>query len=197
MWSGRRGSNPRPTAWKAVTLPLSYSRLGARPLHLARRLRRAGPLPLHSKNSVRSPALRSAFAPLRGAPARQSPQDPYARLSCERRLMARGGFEPPKPLGRQIYSLLRLTASLPRRYRVHTPGARETRTGEAAWHALPCLPAKLSGFSCSTSPADRRAEIPYRAPLRASAFALRRDKWSWRRDLNPRPADYKSAALPD
>ncbi len=32
----------------------------------------------------------------------------------ERRLVARGGFEPPKPLGRQIYSLLRLTASLPR-----------------------------------------------------------------------------------
>ena len=26
IWSGRRGSNPRPTAWKAVTLPLSYSR---------------------------------------------------------------------------------------------------------------------------------------------------------------------------
>ena len=29
--------------------------------------------------------------------------------------MARGGFEPPKPLGRQIYSLLRLTAPQPRR----------------------------------------------------------------------------------
>ena len=29
VWSGRRGSNPRPTAWKAVTLPLSYSRLRA------------------------------------------------------------------------------------------------------------------------------------------------------------------------
>ena len=28
--------------------------------------------------------------------------------------MARGGFEPPKPLGRQIYSLLRLTAPQPR-----------------------------------------------------------------------------------
>ena len=26
VWSGRRDSNPRPTAWKAVTLPLSYSR---------------------------------------------------------------------------------------------------------------------------------------------------------------------------
>src|SRR6185312_3843104 len=27
FWSGRRESNPRPTAWKAVTLPLSYSRI--------------------------------------------------------------------------------------------------------------------------------------------------------------------------
>src|ERR1035437_9383249 len=26
-WSGRPGSNRRPTAWKAETLPLSYSRL--------------------------------------------------------------------------------------------------------------------------------------------------------------------------
>lgn len=25
-WSGRRDSNSQPTAWKAVTLPLSYSR---------------------------------------------------------------------------------------------------------------------------------------------------------------------------
>src|SRR6202021_2224495 len=25
-WSGRRGSNPQPTAWEAATLPLSYSR---------------------------------------------------------------------------------------------------------------------------------------------------------------------------
>jgi hypothetical protein len=37
-WSGRRGSNPRPTAWKAVTLPLSYSRLRS-----LRELRRASP----------------------------------------------------------------------------------------------------------------------------------------------------------
>src|SRR5487761_872554 len=26
VWSGRRGSNPQPTAWEAATLPLSYSR---------------------------------------------------------------------------------------------------------------------------------------------------------------------------
>ena len=37
-----------------------------------------------------------------------------ARAGDERRLVAREGFEPSKPLGRQIYSLLRLTASLPR-----------------------------------------------------------------------------------
>ena len=27
IWSGRRGSNPQPTAWEAATLPLSYSRM--------------------------------------------------------------------------------------------------------------------------------------------------------------------------
>ena len=33
------------------------------------------------------------------------------------KVVAREGLEPSKPLGRQIYSLLRLTASLPRRSR--------------------------------------------------------------------------------
>src|SRR3954464_3165335 len=37
---------------------------------------------------------------------------------CERKMVAREGLEPSKPLGRQIYSLLRLTASLPRRLSV-------------------------------------------------------------------------------
>jgi hypothetical protein len=37
-----------------------------------------------------------------------------ARFFGERRWVAREGLEPSKPLGRQIYSLLRLTASLPR-----------------------------------------------------------------------------------
>jgi hypothetical protein len=43
IWSGRRGSNPRPTAWKAVTLPLSYSRLRGSLLPLHSPLRRASP----------------------------------------------------------------------------------------------------------------------------------------------------------
>ena len=55
------------------------------------------------------------------AEARRSLELPSSWLAnrssrSERRLVAREGFEPSKPLGRQIYSLLRLTASLPRRY---------------------------------------------------------------------------------
>ena len=30
LWSGRRGSNPSPSAWKAVALPLSYARWSRR-----------------------------------------------------------------------------------------------------------------------------------------------------------------------
>ena len=73
-------------------------------------------------------------------------------------LVAREGFEPSKPLGRQIYSLLRLTASLPRQIFVLLPSN--------------CLSPK--NFSQTSWPAI----------------------WSWRRDLNPRPSDYKSDALP-
>ena len=42
-------------------------------------------------------------------------------------LVARGGFEPPKPLGRQIYSLLRLTAPQPRQLSV-LESSTSTRT---------------------------------------------------------------------
>ena len=73
-------------------------------------------------------------------------------------VVAREGIEPSKPLGRQIYSLLRLTASLPRQ-------------------SLCVLESVYFGAYL----ADRNAQY----------------RWSWRRDLNPRPADYKSAALPD
>ena len=46
-------------------------------------------------------------------PAEPSRREPYSHRGG-RRLVARGGFEPPKALGRQIYSLLRLTAPQPR-----------------------------------------------------------------------------------
>jgi hypothetical protein len=132
-WSGRRGSNPRPTAWKAVTLPLSYSRAGlhtrgASPPRTPLRAHSRGPFsPLRSRGSL---AARSFANPLSTRRHTQplplvSPRSnlfhglpteaPRLHVIEERRLVAREGFEPSKPLGRQIYSLLRLTASLPRR----------------------------------------------------------------------------------
>ena len=86
-WSGRRGSNPRPTAWKAVTLPLSYSRLRSRstpPRTTARQarprahplrslaLRRARPLASPSPDATPTssrPAPRRLTTPRRELPA--------------------------------------------------------------------------------------------------------------------------------
>ena len=42
-------------------------------------------------------------------------------------LVAREGFEPSKPLGRQIYSLLRLTAPQPRQLSSSAAAPRQTR----------------------------------------------------------------------
>src|SRR6185369_16920260 len=78
-WSGRRGSNPRPTAWKAVTLPLSYSRLRAHWLACqgaldTSRFGGASPPPslqrLATPNRLAAPNLRRAdsqLTPRRGA----------------------------------------------------------------------------------------------------------------------------------
>ena len=130
-WSGRRGSNPRPTAWKAVTLPLSYSRLRsllpAGPpslLELRGGMRQhsfAQPLRGTSRRHSRSPRTRhpagrvrrSRVVVISGLASRSPPS--RGALWAGGRLVAREGFEPSKALGRQIYSLLRLTAPQPRR----------------------------------------------------------------------------------
>ena len=121
-WSGKRDSNPRPSAWKADALPLSYSRADRDRL---------------GRTPRRSWTLASAGEP----PVRP-------RAGGERRIRT------SEALRRQIYSLLPLTA----RESPHDPRP-------------PLVP--------------RRQAEP--RPPRV---------WSWRRDLNPRPADYKSAALP-
>src|SRR6187397_3703369 len=105
-------------------------------------------------------------------------------------LVAREGFEPSKPLGRQIYSLLRLTASLPRRY----PPAD-----------APGLTLCSSSLSVGCIRDSRRVRLQCRPWFLSSVLGFRsslgsrprQETWSWRRDLNPRPADYKSAALLD
>ena len=66
-----------------------------------------------------------------------------------------------------------------------------TLRGVAGWRTLDHLPPELQ------TPKKRRSwqtdpTAPGHAPVTRSCFP-----WSWRRDSNPRPADYKSAALPD
>ena len=87
----------------------------------------------------RSPAV------VEHGPARPCPP------ACRAKLVARGGFEPPKPLGRQIYSLLRLTAPQPRR--IPRPSAKT-----AATHA-PGRPARQADTDTAvTSPTGDRTD---------------------------------------
>ena len=123
-WSGRRGSNPRPTAWKAVTLPLSYSRASAAP--------------------------------------HRRPTTPAAERGGEGRI----------------------------------------RTSEAAW-ATDLQSVAFDRSATSPTFTSRPEPVPPDAPV--PELHVDRVEWDrvfnacggWRRDSNPRPADYKSAALPD
>jgi hypothetical protein len=148
IWSGRRGSNPRPTAWKAVTLPLSYSRLRGSLPHAASPLRRASPpmlLSIADGPPSHCAVRRTTFADSARWLANRSSRS-------ERRLVAREGLEPSKPLGRQIYSLLRLTASLPRRCPCvivqRSPSVRPPRTGRHGCSVRPQPNATSESSNC-------------------------------------------------
>ncbi len=144
--------------------PPSYSRVArTRPAFQARSPRSDLP----SSQLLPSPTGLPSRSPRRGQSKRRSPG---------RRLVARGGFEPPKPLGRQIYSLLRLTAPQPRQ--LSSSAVAQTR---ASVHEYPDARFFCVEDGCFSA-------LTCRIPNRSG--------WSWRRDLNPRPADYKSAALP-
>src|SRR5262249_20124229 len=64
QWSGKRDSNPRPPAWKAGALPLSYSRVSGRPapahVRVAVRLRS---LSLLRATPERTPAFAPPLVP--------------------------------------------------------------------------------------------------------------------------------------
>ena len=190
-----------------MTLPLSYSRLRSssgghpctppssslvrplRPRSLLTRcapsaLRRAArpPVTFVSRSCCPSTRFRSPRTLARVLDAACEPSSPSERVE----LVAREGFEPSKPLGRQIYSLLRLTASLPRR--------------SVNPASLPCPrptpPQRLRVIRPREPATDPRVAWNNRGSLRRARVG-EPGTWSWRRDLNPRPADYKSAALPD
>src|SRR5436309_11409642 len=99
------------------------------------------------------------------------------------KLVAREGLEPSKPQGRQIYSLLRLTAPQPRQFVFGIIDSTLLCADRAACSQGP-FPPKLT------------SDVSRIFTSRSETFGVS-NRWSWRRDLNPRPADYKSAALPD
>jgi hypothetical protein len=113
---------------------------------------------------------------------------------------------------RQIYSLLPLTTRPPvhvsteHSHRVPRPGTINPccqRTLRRALRKTPQQPrtrtsARLARVGCCWNQFSRRAaRLVWLAPATAAAGgALSVAIWSWRRDLNPRPSDYKSDALP-
>jgi hypothetical protein len=90
-WSGRRDSNPRPTAWKAVTLPLSYSREQASEQAPANRTT------ANEENGgggrIRTSVGRSP-ADLQSAAIVHSATPPKNRATLDRGLEPAPGFEP-------------------------------------------------------------------------------------------------------
>jgi hypothetical protein len=86
------------------------------------------------------------------------------------------GFEPAK-LARQIYSLIPLATREP----------------------LPKEPSIVFTPSASVNSQDAMTVISRRHLVTAGdrgRFGSPIKEWSWREELNPQPADYKSAALP-
>ncbi len=134
-WSGKRDSNPRPSAWKADALPAELF----------------------------PPAFQSSIGrehrPLRPRPASFPPgrDRPPARGGGEGRIRTFVGLRPA-----DLQSAPFNHSGTPPRNRIRAlsrPSPRRART------------------ACTDSRSSERW-------------------WSWRRDLNPRPAVYKTAALP-
>src|SRR3990172_2103682 len=66
-----------------------------------------------------------------------------------------------------------------------------TSPGCVVWNAMRSAPT----LRCRTPDPTRQTLAPGRLAVGRTPDILVR--WSWRRDSTPRPADYKSAALPD
>jgi hypothetical protein len=110
-------------------------------------------------------------------------------------------------MGRQIYSLLLLTTQPPVRFRLPAAAARTgqfptscstrrlvNREGSKLRQAAETRPCPHSDKSL----ANLRNPLPNLQTRARRLIRLggRRSNWSWRRDSNPRPSDYKSDALP-
>jgi hypothetical protein len=135
-WSGRRDSNPRPIAWKAMTLPLSYSR--------SQKIWWRG-----EDSNLRSSEERWVYSPVP--------------------LTTRPPLHQLQGMGTSATLLV---------FRHDGAQGAFRRAGTARYIYFGSLSEKRF----------RESQVLF--------YTLIYRSWSWREDLNPRPADYKSAALP-
>ena len=174
-----------------MTLPLSYSRLRASrfsrptpPRHAASTLYR---LPYsrtdyagHSRTHSAQPSVtvsRRPPAAQRQTPRATRPAGPPAPIN-PREPTGSGGFGGE---GRVRTSVATRAADL------QSAAIDRSATSPLSRRSLICW-----------SPCFRRVpEDPLRTMNSGAGGRRGSLRWSWRRDLNPRPADYKSAALPD
>ena len=147
-WSGRRGSNPRPTAWKAVTLPLSYSRLRVYP----------SPLTLPG----RKPTFASTDRPRRhgGGPAAAVRVAPPRTVTSPHR----------PPVWLRGTSLARAQAGGEGRIRT-SEAARATDLQSVAFDRSATSPMLVARFR-SYPAFDRRYIPPYSVPRRSSSVGV-------------------------
>ena len=108
--------------------------------------------------------------------------------------------------GRQIYSLLLLTTQPPVRNSFPRAPARTITPLRSVFGSRQFEPSSSClGLDAGTPRLPRKAEyfpdlikpLPMlRPPPAGYSRGSARSSWSWRRDSNPRPSDYKSDALP-
>ena len=162
------------------------------------------------------PPTRSPTSPLRATAGR--PAQVTDMLNCLLTFLACSdyGFQPYRFSMRSIQSLSIATISHGGEGRIRTfeaAGATDLQSvafdrfatspiptgGRAGANALFyfALSRMYSGFApCATTVPSLVSLVCARVSL-VLGSRPRQETWSWRRDLNPRPADYKSAALPD
>ena len=124
-----------------------------------------------------------------------------------------GGFEPPK-LARQIYSLIPLATREPLRKAAYCPDRANPcqplspkkiihlgLLSDTGHYLLFPSPFTVRHTTSGSGVHSRRAHSGTMHGVLSNTTAKRTSalvalEWSWREESNPRPADYKSAALP-
>jgi hypothetical protein len=187
-----------------VTLPLSYSRLRPStrlPPRARSGLRRASPLSLlrrltasaRQARAVPSQLISASACHVARLPGRSSPAG-RAEAGGEGRIRtseAAGATDlQSAAFDRFATSPIVGLAGSPKKRASFARQAESAEDSPATLHAN-CLDLTVCDVPCGT------ARNPLSCSISPPSRCATADKWSWRRDSNPRPADYKSAALPD